>query len=81
VADSGPGIPPEDRDAVVQRFNRGSHADPDIDGAGLGLALVTAIAHAHHGRFVIGDSGLGGADMRLILPAQAAARSLAKAAR
>lgn len=76
VADSGPGIPVEDREAVTQRFTRGSHADPDAEGAGLGLALVTAIANAHHGRLVIGDSALGGADMRLILPARAAVRAV-----
>ncbi|MEZ5185515.1 MAG: HAMP domain-containing sensor histidine kinase [Candidatus Nanopelagicales bacterium] len=65
VGDSGPGIAPEQRVDVTARFRRGH----DSDGAGLGLALVTAIAQAHHGRLTIGDSPLGGADVRLILPA------------
>ncbi len=69
VADSGPGIAPEDREKVTQRFTRGAGKSPDLDGAGLGLALVTAIAEAHHGRLMIGRSDLGGADMRLTLPA------------
>lgn len=71
VADSGPGIPPQDRDAVTQRFSRGSTVDPGAEGAGLGLALVTAIAQAHHGHLDIGDSELGGAEMRMVLPAHA----------
>jgi signal transduction histidine kinase len=69
VSDSGPGIPPAERQSVTQRFTRGAGKEPDLDGAGLGLALVTAIAQAHHGRLVIGESDLGGADMRLVLPA------------
>ncbi|HPJ18729.1 MAG TPA: HAMP domain-containing sensor histidine kinase [Actinomycetota bacterium] len=71
VADSGPGIPPQDRDAVTQRFSRGSTVDPGAEGAGLGLALVTAIAQAHHGHLDIGDSELGGAEMCMVLPAHA----------
>jgi signal transduction histidine kinase len=70
VCDSGPGIPPEERETVTQRFTRGGGQSPDLDGAGLGLALVTAIAQAHHGRLVIGRSDLGGADMRMVLPAR-----------
>ncbi|MEI2786660.1 MAG: ATP-binding protein [Candidatus Nanopelagicales bacterium] len=65
VGDSGPGIPADQREAVTERFRRGL----DSEGAGLGLALVTAIAQAHHGRLQIGDSALGGAEMRLLLPA------------
>ena len=69
VSDSGPGIPMAERETVTQRFTRGAGKSPDLDGAGLGLALVTAIAQAHHGQLVIGQSDLGGADMRLVLPA------------
>lgn len=65
VGDSGPGIPPENREAVTQRFHRGQ----DSEGAGLGLALVAAIAQAHHGQLVIGDSPLGGAQVMIALPA------------
>lgn len=65
VGDSGPGIAATSRAQVTERFRRGH----DSEGAGLGLALVTAIAQAHHGRLDIGDSPLGGAEMRLVLPA------------
>ncbi len=45
VEDSGPGIAPEHRERVMQRFVReSSEAAP---GSGLGLAIVQAIAHAH----------------------------------
>lgn len=64
VADSGPGIPPDERERVVERFRRGA----DSDGAGLGLALVTAIATAHHGEVIITDSTLGGARVSMRLP-------------
>jgi signal transduction histidine kinase len=64
VGDSGPGIPQERREEVAQRFRRGEESE----GAGLGLALVTAITEAHHGRLFVGDSPLGGAEIRLILP-------------
>lgn len=65
VGDSGPGIPEARRDEVTQRFRRGEESE----GAGLGLALVTAITEAHHGRLLVGDSPLGGAEIRLVLPA------------
>lgn len=65
VGDSGPGIPPEQRDLVTNRFHRGEGSE----GAGLGLALVTAIAVAHYGELVIATSDLGGAEMTLRLPA------------
>jgi two-component system, OmpR family, sensor kinase len=48
VRDTGPGVAPEDRERIFRRFERG--ADANGDGAGLGLAIVTAIARAHGGR-------------------------------
>jgi signal transduction histidine kinase len=51
VVDDGPGIPPEERDRVFERFHR---VDPArtraAGGAGLGLAIVRAIVDAHGGR-------------------------------
>jgi signal transduction histidine kinase len=46
VADSGPGIPAEEREAVFRRFYRGdqTRAQP---GSGLGLAIVSAIVRLH----------------------------------
>lgn len=47
VRDDGPGIPPEDREAVFRRFHRGGAAAGDTQGAGLGLSLAAAIAERH----------------------------------
>jgi signal transduction histidine kinase len=46
VADSGPGIPPEQRHAVWQRFYR-SESGREAPGHGLGLSIVAAIAKLH----------------------------------
>ncbi|WP_228275224.1 sensor histidine kinase [Stakelama tenebrarum] len=44
VRDNGPGVPPELRERIFERFQRGGAAIP---GAGLGLALARAIAERH----------------------------------
>lgn len=66
VADDGPGVPPEDRARIVQRFVRleRSRAAP---GHGLGLNLVAAIARAHGGELVIEDN-FPGLRATLVLP-------------
>ncbi len=58
VEDNGPGIPPAERERVVQRFYRGDHAS--AEGTGLGLAIVNEVAVAHRGTFVILDAPGGG---------------------
>jgi two-component system sensor histidine kinase MtrB len=52
VEDEGPGVPPEDRDSIFFRFNRGSSAGHrrGIDGVGLGLALVAEHIRLHGGQ-------------------------------
>jgi signal transduction histidine kinase len=58
VADTGPGIPPEDRARVLQRFTRLDRARSQ-PGNGLGLALVNAVTSQHHGRLTLGDNAPG----------------------
>ena len=58
VADSGPGIPAEDRSRVLQRFTRLDRARSQ-PGNGLGLALVSAVTLQHHGRLTLGDNAPG----------------------
>jgi signal transduction histidine kinase len=53
VTDSGPGIPPDEQDRVIQRFHR-IEASRQLPGNGLGLALVLAIARLHKLDFRIG---------------------------
>ena len=73
VTDTGPGVPDEDRERVLQRFVRldNSRTEP---GSGLGLSLVTAVAEAHGGRVQL-DEGPGayggqgpGLRVALVLP-------------
>ncbi|MFC3995677.1 sensor histidine kinase [Nocardiopsis sediminis] len=70
VADSGPGIAPEDRDRIFERFSRGSGAGGPGDraGAGLGLAIVRAITDAHHGTVAVHSAPGAGAEFVLTFP-------------
>lgn len=68
VRDTGPGIAPEDREHIFQRFGRGSDAGRD-EGFGLGLSIVSAIAAAHGGRVRLDDPPVG-ATLRIIVPVE-----------
>lgn len=59
VDDNGPGIAPEHRAAALRRFSRLDNARTG-PGAGLGLAMVAAVAQMHGGELVLGDHGGGG---------------------
>jgi len=59
VEDSGPGIPPEERERVFDRFYR--VAGSEAAGSGLGLAIIKAIAERHGATLALGESErLGG---------------------
>jgi two-component system OmpR family sensor kinase len=64
VSDTGPGIPPEDRGRIFERFERGDEERP---GTGLGLPIVRAIAAAHGGQVEIDGEPGAGAVLRLRL--------------
>jgi signal transduction histidine kinase len=49
VRDHGPGISPDEQAHVFRRFSRGRPGPRNSRGAGLGLAIVEAIAEAHGG--------------------------------
>ena len=68
VADSGPGIPVEERHRVFERFSRGSSAR-GISGRGIGLAVAAEIVRAHGGEIEVGDADGGGARFVVTLPA------------
>src|SRR5207245_11468475 len=70
VADDGPGIPPELRDQVFDRFVRGD-GPADIaagTGTGLGLAIVRAVATSHGGGVEAAAAPSVGALIRVRLP-------------
>ena len=70
VLDDGPGIPAGERERVFERFHRtDSGRARSRGGAGLGLAIVRAIAEAHRGTVRVRDSQNGrGAIIELVLP-------------
>jgi signal transduction histidine kinase len=69
VDDDGPGIPVDQRAAVFDRFHRlDGGRSRDAGGAGLGLAIVQAIAAAHGGRVWAEASPGGGARLVLEIP-------------
>ncbi|WP_344592331.1 HAMP domain-containing sensor histidine kinase [Actinomadura vinacea] len=71
VVDDGPGIAPEDRERVFERFARLAHGRRmDAGGTGLGLAISRGIAVAHGGSLEVTDrpDGLSGARFVLRLP-------------
>jgi signal transduction histidine kinase len=76
VVDQRPGISPEDREHIFQRFWRGRGAP--AGGAGLGLAIVKEIVNAHGGRITIDVGAEGGSVFTLYfsLVENAAANSL-----
>ena len=69
VDDSGPGVPPADREIIFDRFVRGraAHDRAGTDGTGLGLALVAQHAAAHGGTAAVLDRAPG-ARFRVELP-------------
>ena len=70
VADDGPGITPEERERVFERFYRSDPARAG-HGAGLGLSIARWIVEQHHGRILAGEGLDGGAAMYVDLPVRA----------
>lgn len=64
VIDSGPGIPKQERESVLERFSRGSSA-AGTRGSGIGLATVVLLMQAMQADLLIADAPGGGADMQL----------------
>ena len=65
VSDDGPGVPPEEKEAVFRRFYRLS---PKEDGSGLGLAIAQGIVELHGGRIRAEGGPEGGTTFRVSLP-------------
>jgi len=69
IKDNGPGIPPEEREKIFQKFYQiEEYFTGQVEGAGLGLALVKRIIDAHGGKITL-ESALGsGSTFNLLLP-------------
>ncbi len=70
VDDSGPGIPPEDRERVFDRFYRRENAP--AGGTGLGLAIVRSVAERSGARVELDTAPLGGLRVRVLFAAHRA---------
>ena len=71
IEDTGPGVPYADRGRIFERFTHGELPDGRRHGgAGLGLAIVTAIAEGHGGRVDVGGEPGRGAVFTLVLPVE-----------
>ena len=68
VTDQGSGIPTQDRDRLVQPFERGNHPEQPTNSKGLGLAIARTIAVAHGGTLALRDNHPTGLVAALTLP-------------
>jgi signal transduction histidine kinase len=69
VADSGPGIPAEDRERIFEPFfRRGSELRRETQGAGIGLSIVRHVVEAHQGRVAVHGPPDRGACFTLEIP-------------
>ncbi|MFF3857185.1 ATP-binding protein [Micromonospora sp. NPDC002575] len=72
VADTGPGLSPEQAERVFERFYRADAARTrraaGMTSTGLGLAIVAALVAAHHGTVEVGETPGGGATFRVRVP-------------
>jgi len=68
VDDRGPGVGPDEREAIFEIFRRGSAGIVSGRGTGVGLALVAQFAALHGGRAWVEDNPGGGASFRVFLP-------------
>jgi signal transduction histidine kinase len=69
VKDNGPGVAFGERDLIFRRFSRGGGRRAS-DGAGLGLAIVRAIAEAHSGRVELESQPGEGAKFSVVIPTE-----------
>jgi two-component system sensor histidine kinase GlrK len=69
VADSGPGIPLEERSRIFEAFYQGrTPQGGHVKGTGIGLSVVIEFVHAHAGTIEIVDGEYTGAHFRIRLP-------------
>ncbi len=78
VSDDGPGVAPEDRERIFERYVRAGERSK-AGGLGLGLAICRRVVEAHGGVIGVTDSEAGGARFWFTLPAASPAGNAAEA--
>src|ERR1700683_1656005 len=74
VMDSGPGIPPDERNRIFEAFYQGKTPQGGhVKGTGIGLSVVTEFVNAHSGSIESLEAKTGGAHFRVRLPMRQAA--------
>jgi signal transduction histidine kinase len=77
VEDSGPGVAPEQRAAIFERFRQGDASlARQFGGTGLGLAIVKEFVELHRGSVTVSGSAVGGARFTVRLPVHAPTTAL-----
>ena len=71
VADSGPGIPAEDRARIFDAFYTGKPSASSVKGTGIGLSVVMEFVTVHGGSVEIVDGEFPGAHFRIRMPMRA----------
>jgi signal transduction histidine kinase len=72
VEDEGPGVPDGDADSVFERFRRGTDAEPEPGGLGLGLWIVKSVIERHGGTVIVQRTPQQRTRFSFTLPIQAA---------
>jgi signal transduction histidine kinase len=67
IADTGPGIPVEERAAIFEKYRTGEKSGGQA-GTGLGLFIVKSLVETHHGRVTIECPESGGTEVIVFLP-------------
>lgn len=68
VRDHGPGVPPEARETIFERFVQAQRPPGVHGGVGLGLTICREIAHLHAGTIWVDDAPDGGSIFTVLLP-------------
>lgn len=75
VLDSGPGVAPDQRESIFERFRQGPAGLGRLGGTGLGLAIAKDFVELHGGAITVTDAPNGGAAFAIELPLVAERRS------
>jgi signal transduction histidine kinase len=68
VTDTGPGVPPDLKARIFDRYNRSDRRSGDIGGTGLGLSISKAAIEMNGGRLTLESTSAAGSRFRISLP-------------